>query len=220
MGERLTVAAAPEQNIPLIPVGDQNHTTILRRPSPATINLVRAALEVDSASSFAQWLSAAEHGSQRARAGMGRWQQFVVRIVDERGDAVKDWNLRLFREDAAQRSLHEFDLDVHVYGRDPSYRCFHVDLDRLKDREIRGLRARIIASTGTRLVAYHGVGGERVNPDGSLNQWGRWDAQIDLDTLIDQHTRFFHPFTTTLVEICLDREPLPLRGPNEVFRWA
>jgi hypothetical protein len=57
------------------------------------------------------------------------------------------------------RRLDAFDLDVHAFREDESYRCFHIDLDKLQ-------------------------------PD---------------------------PYTTTLVELRLNREPMPPEGVNRVF---
>lgn len=219
-GRRVSVAAAPEQDIPMLPVSGLNHATILRRPSEPLVEMVLDALEVDSAEAHAGWLDAAREATREARGRMRRWQQLVIRVVDERGDPVPDWNMRLQREHGGPRGIAEFDLDVHVYRRDPSYRCFHVDLDRLGDADIAGLRVRLIASTGTRLVAYHGIGSERVAADGRPNPRGKWDATIDLAETIGADTRFFFPFTTTLVEMCMNREPMPLSGRNEVFWWS
>jgi hypothetical protein len=42
-----------------------------------------------------------------------------------------------------------------------------------------------------------------------------WTAGIVLDDL--QRISFFYPFTTTLVELTIDREPVPFRGPNRVL---
>lgn len=219
-GRRVTVAAAPDQEIPMLPVAGLNHATILRRPSDPLVRLVLDALEVASAQGHAAWLAAARAATAGARDAMRRWQQFVIRVVDERGDAVPDWNMRLQREGGGKRGISDFDLDVHVYRRDPSYRCFHVDLDAVDHANVAGLRVRLIASTGTSLVAYHGIGSERVSADGTPNPRGKWDATIDLAETIGADTSFFYPFTTTLVEICVNREPMPLSGRNEVFWWS
>jgi len=45
----------------------------------------------------------------------------------------------------------------------------------------------------------------------------KWDATLDLSSLADDTgIKFFYPFTTTLIELKLNREPLPLTGKNEV----
>jgi hypothetical protein len=37
--------------------------------------------------------------------------------------------------------------------------------------------------------------------------------------LKDEKIRFFYPFTTTLIEIVLNREPLPLRDVNKITQF-
>ena len=49
-----------------------------------------------------------------------------MRAVDERGDPIPDYNLQLFKRGAGasgDNNIHQFDLDVHTYGGDPSLRC-------------------------------------------------------------------------------------------------
>jgi hypothetical protein len=49
---------------------------------------------------------------------------------------------------------------------------------------------------------------------------GKWDAALDISSLADDTgIKFFYPFTTTLIELKLNREPLPLTGKNEVCRF-
>ncbi|HMJ02787.1 MAG TPA: hypothetical protein VK506_07590, partial [Conexibacter sp.] len=153
-----------------------------------------------------------------------RWQQFVMRAVDERGDPVPDWYLEVGTgTDDAFEPLEDFDLDVHPYGADPSYRCFHADLGALRPEQRTSLALRLTARTGSELVAYHGVGSERLTPAGrpAGGRDGVWDAFIDLSSLLgDAQVRFFHPFTTTLVELRLNREPMPPVGVNRVLRFV
>jgi hypothetical protein len=48
--------------------------------------------------------------------------------------------------------------DVHTYGLDPSFRCFHIRLPKGFSRTDAPLCIRFRASTGTELVAYQGYG--------------------------------------------------------------
>ncbi|NBD23752.1 hypothetical protein [Paenibacillus glycinis] len=49
---------------------------------------------------------------------------------------------------------------------------------------------------------------------------GTWHARLDLSSLLGaSDVKFFYPFTTTLVELRLNREPLPLTGTNYVCRF-
>ena len=207
-----------DQDIRLTPIRGVDHGTILRKPTDEVIELVLSALKVEDRAGYTRWNDEAQARTADTLKGMRRWQQFVIRTVDERRDPVNDWNLQLYGVDGAKR-IREFSLDVHAYQRDKSLRCFHVDLDKLLKDKLSGLHLKLIASSGSELVAYHGTGSERISPDGmSLNPNGKWDAQIDLSRMLeDRKTQFFFPFTTTLVEIILNREPMPPVGRNKVF---
>lgn len=87
---------------------------------------------------------------------------------------------------------------------------------------------RVIASSGSTLVAYHGYGSDKIrNQQGILkiNRSGKWDAEIDLSGLLEnalakgeeKKIQFFYLFTTTLISLKLNREPLPLVSKNNVF---
>jgi len=92
-----------------------------------------------------------------------------------------------------------------------------VNLTKLKLEQLSHLSMRLIASSGSRLVGYYGYGTERITDDGTkINRDGLWDAKLDLTHLLNPkaEVKFFHPFTTTLVEIRLNREPLPITREN------
>lgn len=119
--------------------------------------------------------------------------------------------------DGREHDVEEFDLDVHTYGADSSLRCFHADAGKLRDLGLRNLWVRVMASSGSQLVAYWGVGAER--PPGAQPAVADWDARLDIsDALKGDGAEFFRPFTTTLVELRLNREPLPFDSTlrNEV----
>jgi hypothetical protein len=101
---------------------------------------------------------------------------------------------------------------VHRNRRDPSYRAFHVRLRDVRRSTIAGLQLRVLTRSGSSAVGYRGVGSARA--DG-------WDGAIDLSKAWpDREVQMFWPFTTTLIEIVLDREPLPLDGANQVVTLA
>ena len=141
----------------------------------------------------------------------------MVRALDERGDPITDYNLQLLTGEA--KKLRLFGIDVHSYSADKSLRCFHVNLSKLKPEGLTGLQIRVIASSGSRFVSYHGVGSEKMTLDASgPNRNGKWDAMLDLLPVIgDQKLKFFFPYTTTLLELRLNREPMPLTGFNDVL---
>lgn len=217
--KRIAIADWNNTDIPLISIDGKNHGTILSEPGEVLIELVDKALQVSSAAAFTQWIADANERTQPARAKIDAWQQFVVRAVDERGDPVPDYNIQLFRRDGAdgmEAGIHQFDVDVHTYKADSSLRCFHVRLAELDYERLANLWIRVIASSGSQLVGYDGFGSGKAAGAASAPE-GRWDASLDISSLADDAgVRFFYPFTTTLIELRLNREPLPLTGKNEV----
>jgi hypothetical protein len=225
-GTRISVADWKNTDIPLILIDGKNHGTILSEPGDELADLVDRALQVSSAATFTQWIEDATKQTQRARAKIDEWQQFVVRVLDERGDPVPDYNIQLFRRGDPARGtggagvdsgIHQFDLDVHSYKADSSLRCFHVRLADLDYKKVPNLWLRVIASSGSQLVGYQGFGSEKLADSASLPREAKWDATLDMSSLSDDTgIKFFYPFTTTLIELRLNREPLPLTGKNEV----
>ncbi|HUR00685.1 MAG TPA: hypothetical protein VM166_14640 [Gemmatimonadaceae bacterium] len=215
--KRVSVAEWRNTDIPLIPISGKNHGTILSDPGDDLADMVDKALSVSSAAEFTQWISDASDRTRKTRASMPEYQQFVIRVVDERGDPVPDYNVQIFTKSAnAERGIHQFDVDVHTYKGDSSLRCFHVKLEDLDYKRLRNLWIRVIASSGSQLVGYQGFGSEAPSVSAASSE-GKWDASIDISSLADDTgIKFFYPFTTTLVELRLNREPLPLTGKNEV----
>ncbi len=215
---RVNVEPWPNVDIPMIPVAGKNHGTILSEPGEWLVDMVDSALAVSSPEEFDKWLATAERGSDAARREMDEWQQFVIRAVDERGDPIHDYNVQLYSMRAQGEEPIPFALDVHTYLADSSLRCFHVNLTQLGVRDMTSLWIRVIASSGSALVGYTGFGSDKLGDVSSgTSQGGKWDGELDLSSLVgDAQVKFFHPFTTTLVEIKLNREPLPLAGRNEV----
>src|SRR6185312_16371927 len=97
---------------------------------------------------------------------------------------------------------------------------FHVNLDELDWKNMKSLQVRLIASSGSKLIGYYGYGSQRINPDSQeKTSDGEWDCVIDMTKLLkNSENSFFFPFTTTLIEIQLNREPMPL-GKNDLFKF-
>jgi hypothetical protein len=193
-------------NIPVHLVEGLNHGTILTDPTDELVDLVRDALDVDDAKSFNAWLKAADAPARMQRATKGHWQQFIVRACDERRDPISDYNLQLYTDkDDPDSRVAEFDKNVDVYSKDTSFRCFLVDLDNFA--QTKSLWLSVLASSGTEYVAYESF---QMEPDairGPVTSRRRPDAWLDLSGLLKVTDGFVSPFTTTLVEIYLDREP-------------
>jgi hypothetical protein len=153
-----------------------------------------------------------------AEKPMEGWQQFVVCARDERGDPVTDYLIEVLREDS-EGNWKEFEqmyTDVHAYTTDPSFRCFHIRLpENICDGRV-PLKVRINASTGTELMAYQGYGSD---DDGKTLTATAKPVEIALNDMGDSNASLFHPFTTTLVEIVLNREPSPLDKVSRIFQF-
>lgn len=213
--------------IPFWPISGKNHGSIVSDPGSTLVDLVYRALSVNSEAEFAAWKKHATAKTAAALQKIDEWQQFVIRAHDERNDPISDYYIELFtRNRSGKIQTIDFDLDVHAYQADKSFRCFHVNLTRLKEtyrrQQLDNLWLRLIASSGSRLVGYHGFGSEKVNPEATkVRDDGLWDAQIKLPSVLGEEggLKFFYPFTTTLVDICLNRDPLPFgSGECEICR--
>ena len=219
-------------DFPMYPVRGADHSSILAAPPPEHVDLVRRALAVESAADFDAWTAHARAATRPAFDGLDQWQHFVVRAVDERGDPITDYHVQLTSHDARGgifglgKGDKAVDLDVHKYAADPSLRSFHLNLTKLyalgPDR-LKTLRLRVIASSGSALVAYHGVNSDKVRADLSkFDSAGKWDATLDIASLVDDpEVKLFHPWTTTLIELRLNRDPLPIDRltPKPLFRF-
>jgi len=226
-------------DVPLVFVPERNHGSILHEPSNELAKMISSALDVDSRGAYDEWRSLnAWKLSDGGRHTQGHlWQQFVIRAVDERGAPVPDWFLELCTvgEDDRLDRIDAFDLDVHTFGADPSYRCFHVDLAEFDGVGSR-LAIRLSARSGTDYIAYYGVKSQNLTRDGertvsvaeqknavddeSVLKY-KWDAQLVFDDIVqaegDGEARLLYPFTTTLIEVVFNREPLPPEGVNRVL---
>jgi len=217
--------------VPLVLLANHNHGTIFGAPTDDLVQSVREALGVSTADEYTAWRDKHRIVSERSlkETGAHRWQQFVTRLVDERGDGIPDYYVELYQRDAngVFHEIENFNLDFHAYRDDPSYHCFHIDLDETDVEHLPNLWLRLIASSGSKLVGYHGFGSERMTADGVPKaDDGKWDAVIDLSSNLanaknadgSQGPAFFTPFTTTLVEMTMNREPMPLdsTSPNQI----
>jgi hypothetical protein len=142
------------------------------------------------------------------------WQQFVVWARDERGDGVSDYMLEILKTgtDGQWEIFREMSTEVHTYGADQSFRCFHIRLPKGLSRTAATLRIRFRASTGTELVAYQGYGIE-------TQQLTATAEPVELDIPPRQDASLFYPFTTTLIEIIVNREPLPFDNECRILNF-
>jgi hypothetical protein len=218
-------------DVPMIAVDGRNHGTIIHSPEPGMVDLIADFLSnVEGPEAYDEWLDRAKKYGEKGLGKMlanpdigffGRliehsgeqlrgWQQFVVRATDERGDPITDYMIEVIKDDQVFRPMY---TDVHAYGPDQSYRCFHIHLPNEILAPNLGLKARIHASTGTELMAYQGY-------DEVKRVLTATSAPIDLDLNLGEGGTLFFPFTTTLIEIVLTREPLPFNDVARILQWV
>ena len=214
--------------IPMFAVEGKNHGTILSDPADDLADQVVNFLNVSSNADLEAWTikaSAWNHAALKKmtvdRKGQNDgWQQFVVHVIDEYGNPVPDYVVDLFHDDPTglepdQLSAIEFtdfDLDVHAYAADKSFRCFHVRLPQgiLKNGAGK-LWLRLTASSGTEYIAYQGYG----STNAILTEVS--PVLLDISQYANGDDSLFAPFSTTLVEIRVNREPLPFRGQTKLM---
>jgi len=220
--DRVTTPRATNVDAPAIFVDGRNHGTIMSKPDAEMANFVVRALNVASHEDFLKWRDDAQKWSKSGTPKQ-EYQAFVIRLADERGDPINDYHVQLFEVRGDDVDDLPFDLELHPYARDKSYRSFHIDLKELK--AVKGqVWMRVTVSSGTLLVAYSGISNSGF-PQGPVpkRQPGETDEQFKLRLesrpteihlnlsryLGGTNTKLFSPFTTTLIEIKVDREPLP-----------
>jgi pimeloyl-ACP methyl ester carboxylesterase len=210
-------------HMPVFFVNGVNHGSILRDPPAPLVELVYRALGIESAEELTLWTKDAETLSGKAEPE-AKYQQFVIRALDDRGDPVHDYNIQICGLAGEHlETLENFDVDVHTYTSDSSFRCFHVDLTAAEQRYER-FRVRVFASTGTDRVGYLGFSDTRAAGQTMATPELTAEIEVDVPFVLKEKTgaddaeiRLFYPFTTTLVELRFSREPLPLNEDNQVF---
>jgi len=238
--------ASSRLEVPMIPVNGRNHGTLIANPEPAMMQFVASFLLLEDADAYAAWLAAARvygatalaamklnpgavaggllgeakqyfgHLMGDPGAAMEGWQQFIVHARDEHGDGIQDFLIEILAQqpDGSWVCFEEMYTAVHAYGPDPSYRSFHIRLPEGVSAGQVKLRVRIHASSGTDLVGYQGYG---VPPQPATNQPQPTD--IDVDDLGPGNGTLFYPFTTTLIEIVLNRVPLPMATASPLLTF-
>ena len=227
-------------DIPMIAVDGRNHGTLISNPEDGMVDLVAAFLKVGDPGGEAHeaWLARAKKYGEAALPKMmvnpaaaagglegdmkklvehalghnaetvyEGWQQFVVLACDERGDGINDYMIEVQTKEADGQwvPFDAMSTDVHAYRADPSYRCLHVRLPAGLSGGSLKLRVQINASTGTELLAYQGYSSESRELGSTAEP-----VTIDVDDLGGGNGSMFCPFTTTLIQIVLNREPMPL----------
>ncbi|MFC5864302.1 esterase/lipase family protein [Acidicapsa dinghuensis] len=229
-------ASESRLNVPMLAVDGRDHGTLVSNPDAGMVDRIASFLEIGNIDQYNAWLAEAQQWSAPAQQQMLKskghlfafweteeldgWQQFVVRARDAHGDPVKDYMIEVYElgpDGVTWQRAEEISVDVHAYGADPSYRCLHVQLPKGITTTPRPMQIRIQASTGTDVMTYQGYGSD----DQKMEMRADSDpVTIDIsDALKDKDATLFHPFTTTLVEVVLNRVPYPFDKVEGIFEW-
>ena len=230
------------QAAPMIAVSDKNHGTIVSEPDDDVAGLITSFFfQVVDKTSYEKWETEALTFGSRAIPKMNAaskdgsfggagWQQLVVHMVDDHGDGVTDFNLQLFIGDSLSQSddpaFPSIPLIVDSYSGDSSYRCFYI---RLSDAmlsinkpggEQKKLWIELIASSGSTLIEYEAYTGlDGIPQRMAIDHVGGKPVKLDITALAQGDQSLLYPYTTTLLEIFVEREPLPLGAVSELFRF-
>jgi hypothetical protein len=195
----------------LVPIAGLTHADIIRNPSEELIEKVCAALQVSSQAAMVDWYKQFydAKSTQSELDKIGHWQQFLIRAIDERGDAIPSYNIELLtNKNGRLQPIEALKLDNYQYSRDTSLHCLHFNIKALQDKQLDNLWLQITASSNTRLVNYYGfiLENAKANKD-NIDKSGTWQGKIDISQLINNSENLFVPLTTTLIELRLNREP-------------
>jgi hypothetical protein len=230
---------------PIIAVDRKNHGSILSAPDDGAVERVSDFLRnVRTADDYNAWLTNALAYGRNALAKMDAksgsdgtggagWQQFVMHVIDDHGDGVADYNVQLFVGDNLDESddpdYPPVPLIVDAYSGDSSYRCFYVRLtdDMVNvgtDGHPKKIWIELIASSGTAYVEYEAY--SNLKPEDTAMGATRLTTQrgetkaVKLDvTELGGTAKLFYPYTTTLIEIVLEREPTPIADVSSLFAF-
>ncbi len=218
--DRFTWTDFTNLRMPMIPIDGVHHNKILSVPPKGLQDLVVRALHVQSPADVDAFYEIVDNDSiDVVKAGKAKlkkdpYQQFVVHAIDDRGNGIDDFSIEVLARDARNQitSIPAFEQFVHPYLPDTSYRCFHVRHNDIPFDKLNAtgnkLLVRFRASSGTAIVRYQPFGGPGSTAD---------FAELDITSQAhNSDKKLFFPFTTTLIEVRLNREPVPLPRPPKV----
>ena len=227
------------QAAPMIAVEGKNHGTIVSEPDDGIAGFIsRFLFKVADEESYNEWETDAlafgqkamqkmNSASQEGDSGGAGWQQLVVHMVDDHGDGVTDYNLQLFIGDSLDQSddpaFPSIPMIVDTYSSDSSYRCFYVRLSpAMLSINAPGSRKKLwlelIASSGSDLIEYEAYTDNSGIPQRlTIDHLGGEPVKLDMTALTQGDQALLYPYTTTLLEIFVEREPMPLNAVSQLF---
>jgi hypothetical protein len=226
-------------SVPMISVDEQNHGTIIADPKPQVVSLVHDFFGISNKDEYDAWETRALTFGAPSKAKMdisdgvadgAGWQQLWIHMVDDHGDGVTDYNIQLYYGDALTESddpaMESVKLIADTYSSDSSYRCFYIHLTQ----EMLELQANkkkmwmeLIASSGSELIEYEAYTGSANDPlrlaidshDPAANK----PVKMDITELTPVGASLLYPYTTTLLEVFVQREPMPLGTVSNLFTF-
>jgi hypothetical protein len=220
-------------------VDGQNHGTIIADPKPQVVSLVRSFFGIKNEDDYDAWEERALAFGAPSKAKMDTsdeetngagWQQLWIHMVDDHGDGVPDYNIQIYygnelaeSDDPAKESVK---LIADTYSSDSSYRCFYIHLTRemlALETNNKKMWMELIASSGSELIEYEAYTGSENDPlrlaidshESAVNK----PVKMDISALTEGGASLFYPYTTTLMEVFVEREPMPLGKVSNLFTF-
>jgi hypothetical protein len=233
--------AAERLAAPMIAVDDKNHGTIISDPDLNVRDFIVRFLHLSSAADYNSWEAAAlsfgqpsldkmDAESISGNGGGAGWQQLVIHMVDEHGDGVPDFNIQLFIGDDLSQSdnpsFSSIPLIADAYSGDNSYRCFYIRVYpemlnlNAPGEESKKMWIELIASSGSDLVQYEASTGSADAPQSlTVDNSGGSPVKFDISALAQGASSLLYPYNTTLLEVFVEREPIPLGKVSTIFTF-
>ena len=224
---------------PMIAVDEQNHGTIIANPDPQVVSLVHDFFGVRNKDEYDAWETRALTFGAPSKAMMDTsdgvadgagWQQLWIHMVDDHGDGVMDYNIQLYYGDSLAESddpaKESVKLIADTYSSDSSYRCFYIHLTQemldLKTNN-KKMWLELIASSGSELIEYEAYTSSANDPQrlaiDSHDPVANKPVKMDITELTAGGDSLFYPYTTTLLEVFVEREPMPLGAVSNLFTF-
>lgn len=221
--QRVRIMPWKNKDSPVVIVPGADHGSIISSPDATLVDLVERALAIDTWEAFNQWHSDASRAWNQAETDKPQFQQIIIRAIDERGEGIRDYAVKLLEEkDGKLREVGRFDDSVSAYSGDKSYRAFHIDLKKLKPEKIKKLWMKVVLASGTRYAAYTGYDDTSFDANWIPEERGLTEANLEISKLLDTTSQgesfsLFSPRTTTLLELTFDREPMPVNNCTPII---
>jgi hypothetical protein len=226
---------------PMIAIDGKNHGTLISQPDDDLRDFIVRFLHLSNQQDYLVWQAAAQNYGQPAlakmdaestsgSAGGAGWQQLVIHMVDDHGDGVPDYNFRLFIGDDISQSddpnFPSVPLIADTYSADSSYRCFYIRVYpemltlNAPGKPPKKMWIELIASSGSLLIEYEAYNNSANSPRPlTVDHRGGSPVKMDITALAKGDQSLLYPYTTTLLEIFVEREPTPLGAVSTIFTF-